>query len=59
MFCGTIRDNIAFGRPGSTQDEIEAAAKEANAFDFIQDFDDKFDTLVGERGVSGSQSFVA
>jgi len=57
LFCGTIRDNIAFGRKGSTQEEIEAAAKQANAFDFIQEFDEKFDTLVGERGVrlSGGQ----
>lgn len=57
MFCGSIRDNIAFGRRGATQQEIDEAAKEANAYDFIQSFDEKFDTLVGERGVrlSGGQ----
>ncbi len=57
LFAGTIRDNIAYGRPNATEAEIEAAAKQANAYDFIQSFPDKFDTKVGERGIqlSGGQ----
>ncbi len=57
LFTGTIRDNIAFGRPNSTQEEIESAAKAAAAHDFIMDFPDGYDTPVGERGMtlSGGQ----
>ena len=57
LFAGSIRDNIAYGKPGATEAEIEEAAKKANAFDFIASFPDKFDTLVGERGIqlSGGQ----
>ena len=57
LFGGDIRTNIAYGRFDASQDEIEAAAKKANAFDFIQSFPEGFDTLVGERGVqlSGGQ----
>lgn len=57
LFAGTIRDNIAYGRPDASDAEIEEAAKKANAFDFISSFPDKFDTLVGERGIqlSGGQ----
>jgi len=57
LFAGTIKDNIAYGRPQATDAEIEAAAKQANAFEFIQSFPDKFDTMVGERGIqlSGGQ----
>ena len=40
-----------YGKPGATDDEILEAARRANAYDFVQAFDDKFDTLVGERGV--------
>jgi len=57
LFAGTIRDNIAYGRPNATEQEIEEAAKKANAYDFIESFPEKFSTLVGERGIqlSGGQ----
>jgi len=57
MFRGTIRDNIAFGRPGATEDEIVAAAKAACAHDFILGFPLGYDTPVGEHGttLSGGQ----
>lgn len=57
LFAGTIRDNIAYGKPDATEAEIAEAAKQANAYDFIQSFPDKFNTLVGERGIqlSGGQ----
>jgi ATP-binding cassette subfamily B protein len=57
LFTGTIRDNIAFGRPDATDDEIIAAAKAAAAHDFITDFPQGYDTPVGERGatLSGGQ----
>jgi ABC-type multidrug transport system fused ATPase/permease subunit len=57
LFGGDIRTNIAYGRFDATQAEIEAAARKANAFEFIQSFPEGFDTLVGERGVqlSGGQ----
>ena len=57
LFSRTIAENIAFGKPGATQPEIEAAARAAQAHDFIQGFSDKYQTLVGERGVtlSGGQ----
>lgn len=57
LFAGSIRDNIAYGKPNATQAEIEDAARKANAFDFIESFPDKFNTLVGERGIqlSGGQ----
>ncbi len=57
LFGGTIRENIAYGRPGAAQAEIEAAARKANAHAFIADFPDGYDTVVGERGIqlSGGQ----
>ena len=57
LFGGSIRDNIAYGKPDATNEEIEAAAKQANAHDFILGFPEGYDTLVGERGVqlSGGQ----
>ncbi len=57
LFAGTIKENIAYGKPNATDAEIEAAAKKANALDFVQSFPDKFNTLVGERGIqlSGGQ----
>lgn len=57
LFAGSIKDNIAYGRPNATDTEIEAAARKANAYDFIISFPDQFKTLVGERGIqlSGGQ----
>ncbi len=57
LFGTTIRENIAFGRPEATQEEIEAVAKAARAHDFILSFPEGYDTEVGERGVtlSGGQ----
>jgi ATP-binding cassette subfamily B protein len=57
LFSGTIRENIAYGRPEASQAEIEAVARAAQAHDFITATDDGYDTLVGERGVglSGGQ----
>jgi ATP-binding cassette subfamily B protein len=57
LFSGTIRENIAFGKPEATQDEIESAARAAAAHDFIMSFPDGYNTHVGERGqtLSGGQ----
>ena len=57
LFAGSIKDNIAYGKPNASDSEIEEAAKKANAYDFIVSFPDKFSTLVGERGIqlSGGQ----
>jgi ATP-binding cassette subfamily B multidrug efflux pump len=57
LFSGTVRDNIRYGRPDATEDEVIAAAKAAQAHDFITVFPDGYDTLVGQRGVnlSGGQ----
>ncbi len=57
LFHRTIRENIAYGKPEATQSEIRAVAAKAQALDFILDLPEKFDTLVGERGVklSGGQ----
>lgn len=57
LFSRSIADNIAFGKPDATRDEIEAAAKNAQAHDFICSFKDGYDTVIGERGVtlSGGQ----
>jgi ATP-binding cassette, subfamily B, multidrug efflux pump len=57
LFTGSVRQNIAYGRPEATMDEIEAAARAAEAHDFILDFAEGYDTPVGERGVtlSGGQ----
>lgn len=49
LFDATIGENIAYGAPGATQAEIEEAAKQANAYDFIASFPMGFDTPVGER----------
>jgi ATP-binding cassette subfamily B protein len=50
LFHGTVRDNIALGKPGATDDEIVAAAKAAHAHEFIAGFPDGYNTAVGERG---------
>ncbi len=57
LFGGTIRENIAYGKPTATEEEIISAAKQANAFKFIETFPEGLETLVGERGVklSGGQ----
>lgn len=57
MFYGTIKDNIAYGRPNASMDEIIAAAKRANIHDFISQLPEGYDTFVGERGtrLSGGQ----
>ncbi|MBI2844128.1 MAG: ABC transporter ATP-binding protein [Armatimonadetes bacterium] len=51
LFSGTIRDNIAYGRPDATDQEIEEAARAANAHDFIAQFEQGYNTIIGERGV--------
>ena len=57
MFAGTVRDNIAYGKPHATDEEITEAAKNANIHDFIMSLDDGYDSYVGERGtrLSGGQ----
>lgn len=57
LFSGSIAENIAYGRPGASLDEIVAVAKKANAHEFIEAFPDGYDTVIGERGLklSGGQ----
>lgn len=57
LFGGTIRENIAYARPNATDEEIEEAARKANALKFIESFPEKMETVVGERGIklSGGQ----
>jgi len=57
LFSGTIRDNIRYGRPEASDEEVIAAARAAQAHDFITDFPDGYDTVIGQRGVnlSGGQ----
>jgi ATP-binding cassette subfamily B protein len=57
LFSRSIADNIAFGKPGAGREEVESAAKSAQADDFIQTFEQGYDTVIGERGVtlSGGQ----
>lgn len=57
LFGGTIRENIAYGKPGATDEEIRDAAKKANAHVFIEKFPEQYETVVGERGIklSGGQ----
>tara|TARA_B100000886_G_scaffold326626_1_gene273312 strand:+ start:7261 stop:9003 length:1743 start_codon:yes stop_codon:yes gene_type:complete len=57
LFGGSIKENIAYGKLDASEQEIENAAKKANALDFINDFPKKMETLVGERGIqlSGGQ----
>lgn len=57
LFSRSLADNVAFGKPDATREEVEYAAKSAQADDFIQTFDKSYDTIIGERGVtlSGGQ----
>lgn len=57
LFGGTIKENIAYGKPNATDEEITLAAKQANASGFIESFPEKMETIVGERGIklSGGQ----
>lgn len=57
LFSGSIKENILFGKQDATHEEVEMAAKKANAFDFIESFPDGFETEVGDRGIqlSGGQ----
>jgi len=57
LFHGTVRDNILFGRPDASEEEMFAAARAANAEEFIEQLPDGYDTLIGERGtrLSGGQ----
>ena len=57
LFCGTIKENIAYGKPDASMEEIVEAAKEANIHDFIMSLPDGYDSFVGERGtrLSGGQ----
>ena len=57
LFGGTIKENIAYGKPDATDEEILLASQQANAYNFIESFPEKFETVVGERGIklSGGQ----
>jgi ABC-type multidrug transport system fused ATPase/permease subunit len=57
LFGGTIKENILYGKSNATDEEVMEAAKQANAYDFIMSFPDRFETLVGDRGIqlSGGQ----
>src|SRR5690606_36977472 len=57
LFGGTIRDNIRYGRPDATDEEVREAARISNSLEFIESFPDGLETIVGERGIklSGGQ----
>jgi len=62
LFSGTIRDNIAFGRPGATDEDVRAAARAVGAHEFIEGLEHGYDTPVGERGTqlsAGQRQLVA
>lgn len=62
LFSGTVRENISFGRPGATDDEIRAAARAVGADGFISELEDGYDSQIGERGVqlsAGQRQLVA
>jgi ABC-type multidrug transport system fused ATPase/permease subunit len=62
LFSGTIADNIAFGRPGATGEDVEAAARAVHAHDFIAALEHGYDTEIGERGIqlsAGQRQLVA
>jgi ATP-binding cassette subfamily B protein/subfamily B ATP-binding cassette protein MsbA len=52
LFCASIRENIAYGRPGATREEIEAAARSAGAHEFIERLPEKYETRIAERGIT-------
>ena len=60
LFSDTVKNNILLGKPGATDEEVIAAAKAANAHDFIMNLPEGYDTKVGERGMklSGDKSSV-
>jgi ABC-type multidrug transport system fused ATPase/permease subunit len=57
LYSGSIEENISYGKPGATHEEVMEASRKANALEFIERFPDKFNTIVGERGIqlSGGQ----
>jgi ATP-binding cassette, subfamily B, bacterial MsbA len=57
LFSGTIRENIAYARPGASMQDVEAAARAAHAHEFVERLPDRYETVVGERGIklSGGQ----
>src|SRR5206468_6217151 len=57
LFGGSIKENIAYGKPGASEEEIVEAAKAANAHEFVKNFPEQYETIVGERGIklSGGQ----
>jgi subfamily B ATP-binding cassette protein MsbA len=57
LFSGTIRENIAYARPGASIEDVEAAARAAHAHEFVERLPDRYETVVGERGIklSGGQ----
>ena len=57
LFSGTIRENIAYARPGASMEDVEAAARAAHAHEFVERLPDRYETVVGERGIklSGGQ----
>ncbi len=57
LFSGTIRENIAYARPGASMEDVEAAARAAHAHEFVERLPDRYETMVGERGIklSGGQ----
>lgn len=57
LFSGTVRENITYGKPNATNEEVEQAARDANAYEFIKKFEQGFDSEIGERGLklSGGQ----
>jgi ABC-type multidrug transport system fused ATPase/permease subunit len=57
LFGGSIKENILYGKPSATEAEVVEAARKANALEFIDSFPDKFETIVGDRGIqlSGGQ----
>ena len=62
LFSGTIRENIAFGQPDATDEEIETAARAVGAHDFVSELEDGYDSQIGERGVqlsAGQRQLVA